>query len=59
MELIRKFGYFCDIKHFWIITGTLTDPIIPGHVRFFLHFVQFLKYITNIYPYKHNLRRFI
>ena len=35
------------------------DPIIPGHVRFFLHFVQFLKYITNIYPYKHNLRRFI
>ena len=31
MQLTRKFGYFCDIQHYKIITRIVMD-IIPGHI---------------------------
>ena len=33
MQLLRKFGYFCDRRHFKIITRIMTDNI-PGHFKF-------------------------
>ena len=33
IHLIRTCSYFCDI-HFKIITGIMTDNVMPGHIRF-------------------------
>ena len=30
MQLTEKFGYFCDVQQFKIITRTMTDKIIPA-----------------------------
>ena len=33
VHLIRKCSYFCD-THFQIITGSMADYVIPGHINF-------------------------
>ena len=33
MKFTRTFGYFCGL-HFKIITGIMTDTIIPGYIRY-------------------------
>lgn len=45
-ELMRKFGYFCDIQHFKIIIGITTDNIILRCIVS-RNFIQFLKYYIN------------
>ena len=30
---VKKFGYFCDIQHFKIITRIMTDNILSGHIK--------------------------
>ena len=29
VQLTKKFGYFCDVQHFKIITRIMSDKIIP------------------------------
>ena len=46
-------------QHFKIITGIVTNSIIPGHSRILEISYNFWNiYINNIYPHKYNLRRF-
>ena len=57
MQLTRKFGYFCDIQHFMMITKIMTDSILSGYIRFLGISHHFLEHMYSSMQY--NLRWFI
>ena len=59
MQLLRKFGYFCDRWHFKIITRIMTDNI-PGHFRFLeFHIISGIFVLIVFIHYEWITKKFI